>query len=64
MDDVQVSTGDGGERVNIYLTVDYSETVDMEGNPVPAHGEEEADKPHQTMDMRLIYDIESAAGLW
>ena len=32
-------TDEEGNWVTVYMTVDYTETVDMEGNPVPAHSE-------------------------
>ncbi len=42
----------GEDRVKIYCTVDYSETLDMEDNPVPPHNE------------KVVFDIVKRDGGW
>jgi hypothetical protein len=61
---IESRTDEDGNWVTVYMTVDYTETVDMEDNPVPAHSEDVIVELIESGGEWYIYDVNSESGIW
>ncbi|MEW6555142.1 MAG: hypothetical protein AB1384_12760 [Actinomycetota bacterium] len=61
---VESRTDEEGDWVTVYMTVDYTEYQDMEGNTVPAHSEDVIVELIESRGEWYIYDVHSESGIW
>jgi hypothetical protein len=64
IEDAEGSTDQEGDWVTVYLTVDYSEYLDMEGQTVPAHSEDVIVELVNREDGWFVYQVFSESTLW
>ncbi len=61
---IESRTDEDGNWVTVYMTVEYTETVDMEGNPIPAHSEDVSVELIESNGEWYIYEVHSESGIW